>query len=324
MPSNDARPPLPAQADLCECCRRPRTDLAVGAPCPDCGVRPPGFPPIPFHPAEPQTLTCSACGYSIENLQPSARCPECGLEIEVTLQGDGLHLADPRYLSRVARGQVWILTTLVLVLLWIVPGFCVPQLLMLAVISLPLAAAMGVWLLCVEDARFPDDAGRRSPARLARIAGCTTVGCELLAILLGGLSAGIWDPSPRGGYEELVPVTEVFALITLAGLIVTLLFASEHVRRTALRMQDRSLQRWARVCGCTWLLCGLLELCCIATSLMDSELAQGFLLLVLPAAFFGAICGAVAVSRLGGAVNAAIARQTAAQLTKSPTSEVLP
>ena len=55
-----------------------------------------------------EDLLCFRCGYNLRGLAPPGCCPECGSPVTRSMQGDLLSAADPKWLARVLRGQLYI------------------------------------------------------------------------------------------------------------------------------------------------------------------------------------------------------------------------
>ncbi len=55
-----------------------------------------------------QDVPCRTCGYNLRGLSPDDRCPECGTAVARSMRGDLLAAADPAWLRRVCRGQLYI------------------------------------------------------------------------------------------------------------------------------------------------------------------------------------------------------------------------
>ncbi|UCC31092.1 MAG: hypothetical protein JSU86_02210 [Phycisphaerales bacterium] len=70
----------------------------------------------------PEDLLCIHCGYNLRGLSPGGRCPECGTPIGQSLRGDLLSSADPEWLARIHRGQLYIAVGIVVFLAAIPAG----------------------------------------------------------------------------------------------------------------------------------------------------------------------------------------------------------
>ena len=65
---------------------------------------------------------CVHCGYNLRGLSTDRKCPECGTPIAKSLRGDLLSSADPDWLRRLHRGQLYIVVGIVVFLAWIPAG----------------------------------------------------------------------------------------------------------------------------------------------------------------------------------------------------------
>lgn len=130
---------------------------------------------------------CAGCEYDVRGLPTEGRCPECGEAMEVSLRGDTLHHADPRWLGRLIIAG------------WLIPaGVAGMVLLMLAESIVPFSpsatwravvgAAMEIaqvvvmWagpalLLLQRPNRFLDRPGMRRVG----LGGITTLSCATLS-----------------------------------------------------------------------------------------------------------------------------------------------
>lgn len=60
---------------------------------------------------------CRRCGYNLRGTSVEGRCPECGTAAGVSVQGDYLRYADPRWVESLARGVKFMLWGIVIGLL---------------------------------------------------------------------------------------------------------------------------------------------------------------------------------------------------------------
>lgn len=83
-------------------------------------VPPPILPPPVIETVDPEVqfdengriadeLSCRSCGYNLQGLHPEGLCPECGTSIVRSIYGDKLRYSDPAWISRLARGTLWII-----------------------------------------------------------------------------------------------------------------------------------------------------------------------------------------------------------------------
>ncbi len=57
---------------------------------------------------EAADLHCVRCGYHLRGLAEDGTCPECGTAVARSMRGDLLSAADPAWLRRIYRGQLYI------------------------------------------------------------------------------------------------------------------------------------------------------------------------------------------------------------------------
>ncbi len=53
-----------------------------------------------------QHVACRGCGYDLRGLDPYGRCSECGADVEPSLAGEALDVADPAWLRRLSVGTL--------------------------------------------------------------------------------------------------------------------------------------------------------------------------------------------------------------------------
>src|SRR5438876_884878 len=96
-------------------------------------------------------IPCRTCGYDLHALSAEAKCPECGTDVLLSLRGEQLCDADPRWVNRLASGALWIAWTLVAQFLTncIVQGFSIGgSLVSKSIIAIFLVPwLIGVWCL---------------------------------------------------------------------------------------------------------------------------------------------------------------------------------
>lgn len=157
--------------------------------------------------------TCRRCGYNLRGLHQSGRCPECGTAIGLSLLGDLLRYADPRWLDRVYRG-CWIM-------LWGLLITVVASALIGCLASIvgaprfvhilgPIGGAvsfMGVWLLTSPDPSAINDERFATSRRIVRFATLVGVGQSVVAMM-----AQQYQPS-TGFFLILGVVSAVGALV---------------------------------------------------------------------------------------------------------------
>ena len=67
-------------------------------------VAPVGRPEAIGHRVILEDLSCHRCAYNLRGLRQDGQCPECGAPIEVSVAGDALRFADPRWVRDLAVG----------------------------------------------------------------------------------------------------------------------------------------------------------------------------------------------------------------------------
>jgi hypothetical protein len=140
----------------------------------------PAPPPLPVDQSGTliEDVPCRRCGYNLRGLHHESRCPECGTPIGLSVQGDLLRFADPRWVETLARGGRLIMLGLTLTILFSLcgggaaGGFSVTTTVL--VLSLLAMAAnvltyVGAWIITTPDpSRIGEDkyAGARKTVRI--------------------------------------------------------------------------------------------------------------------------------------------------------------
>jgi len=219
-------------------------------------------------------VPCLTCGYNLRTQPLNGRCPECGTMVGRSAYGDLLSLCDPKWLSRLAGGTVWLLVYLVVVLLSMCLWYPVivdpivarntsaeEALVLNGVITLSasLIALAGFWKLTTpETDRLPRHQ-RGGARRIARYG-------FLVQTLLLAAGVGLQASTPCLG-----------ALVWTGARLACLVAATSlmiHVRRLALRIPRRRLATWTLVLMTLFLLLRVprLGLCCAALIMHGSAI----------------------------------------------------
>lgn len=200
-------------------------------------------------------LSCRGCGYNLQGLHPEGLCPECGTSIVRSIYGDKLRYSDPAWISRLARGTLWIIIGLFTSIIGtfaigsIMVGLStvgtVSQSLMQAIVGLigaclSIITIIGVWWLTSPDPGQFETESKFS----ARVIGRWCILASLLQVPLQALGYHPGQVNTTNPAATLTPtfivLTFVFVLmqvIVLIGYLATL----KYLARLAARIPHLSL-----------------------------------------------------------------------------------
>lgn len=133
-----------------------------------------------------EDVPCVQCDYNLRGLDAGGKCPECGSTIQRAIWVARINRCDPAWLTRVARGALWltvgIISLLVLALLSVVATEDVSLMLVASAIAITVVTTIvGIWLATTPD---PHQKGLErfiAFRRLARWSICVSLaGCFLV------------------------------------------------------------------------------------------------------------------------------------------------
>lgn len=188
-----------------------------------------------------EDVSCRSCGYNLRGTHSDRTCPECGAAVGLSIVGDYLRFADPRWVEKLARGMAFVVYAIVIgIAMGIVGAFVAAvsgsgelMLVMNAIVSLvsTLLTAVGVWLVTEPDPGEPSKGGThvRDLARYGLIAG------QVLSLVAAGVSAySVREGQLTNIVASILWVVGVFAMFV-------------HLRRLALRIPETSLADQTRI-----------------------------------------------------------------------------
>ncbi len=235
-------------------------------------VPPPILPPSVIEAVDPEVqfdengciskeLSCRGCGYNLQGLRPEGLCPECGTSIVRSIYGDKLRYSDPAWISRLARGTLWIIiglftSTIGAFLIEIskagLSAFgMVSQTLMQAIggllgTSLSIITIIGVWWLTSPDPGQFETESKFS----ARVIGRWCIFANLMQVPLQALGFQPGQVNTTNPAATLAPtfivLTFVFVLIQVIVLI-GYLATFKYLGRLAARIPHVSLIKNCRI-----------------------------------------------------------------------------
>ncbi len=149
-------------------------------------------------------ISCRQCGYDVRGLSVDGVCPECGFLVERSLASDELKNSSPEYLASLHRGVVIILTSIILMILFMFVaigaviaiavssrGGAVPAWFNIANqvvnVVLSLAIVYGWWLFSAPDPAFTGREDGSTARRVVRITLCIAVGLSFLSLAINFL-----------------------------------------------------------------------------------------------------------------------------------------
>jgi hypothetical protein len=198
---------------------------------------------------------CRRCGYNLRGLRRDGRCPECGTAVALSLEGDLLRYADPRWVERLARGSRFILNGLSAALVCAIatgvlsavtppgsPGATAMALEALTAICQVaalfglIAAYCGAWMMTSPDPTRAGEDRYATSRKLVRIA-------LLIGLANTAIQMSLDVISVPGGLDVLVEVIDVLA--NLAALVGWLAYL-RYLAKLALRIPDEKLSKRAR------------------------------------------------------------------------------
>ena len=199
--------------------------------------------------------TCRRCGYNLRGLRRDGRCPECGTAVAMSLEGDLLRYADPRWVERLGRGSRLILNGLAAALLFgIIAGVVQAAASGAATATMPLAAEIlaaicevavllglvaaycGAWMVTSPDPTRAGEDRYATSRKLVRIALLIGLGNAAVQVALETISL----PSRLHTVASLIDT-----LANLAALVGWLAYL-RYLMKLALRIPDGGLSKRAR------------------------------------------------------------------------------
>jgi hypothetical protein len=175
-------------------------------------------------------LPCVRCGYNLRTLDRKGHCPECGLPVLLSIGGDSLAHASPRWLCTVQRGlDMMIGSTALAIPLAIARQISAQG---LAIVLEILVAALGLYGVLCFTAVEPRETLRPQGARLQ------TVGRVLgvLQVLCAALSLGRFLDLPPNAVSVAAGLGAVLSILLL-------IFVLVYMQRLMGRTDDVDLER---------------------------------------------------------------------------------
>lgn len=187
---------------------------------------------------------CRSCGYDVFGLPAGGNCPECGAPVALSIHGDRLSDADPKWLKRLHRGTTLTAAIMTFGTGWPFLGFAIALLgseFALHLWMLVVLAAAALWLIGVFVTTVKEPAENHLTREQVWLRVLTVASLVVLMIV-----------APRMVYNRLGPV-ELFSLWTL--LLATYFLHSRHTGKLATRAQQMHLAASIRDNG-IWMLLG--------------------------------------------------------------------
>lgn len=199
---------------------------------------------------------CRRCGYNLRGLRRDGRCPECGTAVAISLEGDLLRYADPRWVERLGRGSRFILNGLSAALLFAIAtailivgprggaagttSVAVDALAAICEVALLIGlvtAYCGSWMMTSPDPTRGGEDRYATSRKLVRIA-------LLIGLANTAVQAGLEAISKPGAVDTLVSLIDTLA--NLAALVGWLAYL-RYLAKLALRIPDEGLSKRARL-----------------------------------------------------------------------------
>jgi hypothetical protein len=199
--------------------------------------------------------TCRRCGYNLRGLSADGRCPECGTAVAISLEGDLLRYAAPRWVERLGRGSRFILNGLSAALLFAIAtgilntatfggptgtkSLAIEALTAICEVALLIglvAAYCGTWMMTAPDPTRAGEDRYATSRKLVRIA--LLIGLANVAVQEG--LAAISAPSAVDTLMSLIDT-----LANVAALVGWLAYL-RYLAKLALRIPDEGLSKRAR------------------------------------------------------------------------------
>lgn len=198
-------------------------------------------------------LPCTSCGYNLRGLTQTGRCPECGASIEVSLRGDLLCFANPRWLKSVRSGIDWMFVALALavavsalhVLRFLNGPAGIWMFIPLLMVIEGVPRLLAIWMITTPEPRVSFTDQQVNWRWVVRF--CAAMSLALLLLI----HIDVWRWSVA---QHRVPWLMVFTMSSVAGIVATFGYFV-YAEKLAKRVPDLRLAKSTRIVK--WGLSGL-------------------------------------------------------------------